>query len=233
MKKFSLMNNDEIRFGSDDKELTQSKEYEKVMLVIKDLWNCGVVQRGEGYCYAMSDMMYNLLALQGIESKLVECTLTVINNNPPSLHLVGHSGQAHEDVNEMNSHVVCVTTNTDIPILIDLSIGHLIPGIPFICERLNDDSAGKLANYTILNSVWNYSQKESYSLRLPRIHQQSILERIHLDKKIESNFKTINKIMVIIAFITSINFIRGGADYYQKYINKTNGFGPVQKTLVK
>lgn len=133
----------------------------------------------------------------------------------------------------MNSHVVCVTTNTDIPILIDLSIGHLIPGIPFICERLNDDSAGKLANYTILNSVWNYSQKESYSLRLPRIHQQSILERIHLDKKIESNFKTINKIMVIIAFITSINFIRGGADYYQKYINKTNGFGPVQKTLVK
>jgi hypothetical protein len=226
-------NDDNLRYETEDPSLRNSKDYEKVLKIIQDIWTCGVVERGYGYCYAMSDLIHNLLLIDGIESKLVECNLMCVNRDPPSLHLVGYDGQSDykEGLDMMNNHVVCVTTNTEYPMLIDLSIGNLIPNIPFICERLNQTSPGKLGIYDFGNSIWTYDQRDSSGFKVARIHQQNMLDRIKLDLITDKKFKRINLILTGIIIVTALNFLRGGADYYQKYINRGNGFGPNQIEL--
>ena len=68
---------------------------------------------------------------------------------------------------------------------------------------------------------------------MPGLHQQSILERIETDLKVESRIcenekqiKLIQRIAIAVLCVSSINLIRGSYDHYQKYVVKDNGFGP-------
>lgn len=226
-------NNTEIqmRWTTDDETLLSDEEYLKTITVIHDLWNSGIVQRGNGHCYSMSDIISKLLKLNGIDCYLEECSLMIIRKNPPELHLVGYPGSDLENaLEEIRTHVVCIT-KTKYPLLIDLSISHFIEGIPYVCERIVDSNAVEIANFEFESSFFKYSRRSH--TQVPLLHQQSIIDRIQTDRKIFANIDRITKVMIGVAIITSINFIRGGADYYQKYINKSNGFGPVHKTLVK
>ena len=222
----------ELQYESLDDELKNTLDYQKVMGIINGLWQGGTIKRAPGYCLSVSDMMLKLLHTQGIKSRLAECSVTVITQDPPTISMIGHDGVSTGMKDEMDNHIV-VITDTEIPMLIDLSVFHFseLTNKPFIVEKLSPSETCGLSEYKFENSRWMYEEK--IDSKVPYLHQQSILDRINLDRKIESNFKLLNKVMIGIAIITSINFIRGSADYYQKYINKTNGFGPVHKTLVK
>lgn len=213
-----------IRLETTNKELLESQEYKSVMEVVGMLYHNGILTRSAGFCLSTSDMLLKLLDAKGISSSLQECSLTVSINNPPALSLVGHDGFTKhlQDYQGLDSHIV-VVTNTEIPMLIDLSIGIYDPNIPYICEPLNPTDKASLSQYTFHNSTWYYESK-GYS-KLPKLHQQSILERIKTDKIIFKKISFINKLLIGLFVISSLNFIRGGADYYIKYINTNNGFG--------
>lgn len=220
-----------MRWTTDDEILLQDKDYQIIITIIHDLWNSDIIQRGSGQCYSMSDIVSKLLKLNGIDCYLEECSLMILKKDPPELHLVGYPGADQKNsIETVQTHVVCIT-KTKNPILIDLSISHFIEGIPYICERIVGDNNVEISNFEFSNSHFKYSRRSH--TQVPLLHQQSIVDRILTDRKIFSSIDKITKVLIGVAIITSLNFIRGIYDFNQKYIIKDNGFGPSEKLLTK
>jgi hypothetical protein len=225
------MNTDNTRWTTTDEALLSDPDYQKVITIIHELWNSGIIQRGNGHCYSMSDIISKLLKLNGIDCYLEECSLMILQKNPPELHLVGYPGTDVADpLDEIVTHVVCIT-KTDKPLLIDLSISNFIEGIPYVCEKITLSNEVEISNFEFDNCFFKYSRRSH--VQVPLLHQQSIIDRIKTDRKIFSDISKINKILITLFVISSLNFIRGGVDFYQKYINQSNGFGPEPKTSIK
>lgn len=215
-------------FLSSDMDLNNTKEYQEIISVVDELHRYGVLQRTSGNCVAISDIIFKLLKSRGIECKLVECSLLIFHKSTNSINFVGYEDN-QSPTSKISSHVVCVT-KTPIPILIDLSVPFASSEKPYIIEKVNG-TGQNFAEYKFGDTEWFYSEK-SYS-HLPNLHQQSIVDRIETDLKIESRIqsnenqiKMIQRIVTIILCVSSLNLIRGAYDHYQKYIVKDNGFGP-------
>jgi hypothetical protein len=214
------------------KKLQETDYYIKIQDVINQLNNMGLLDRGVGYCFSMSDILLKLLYKNGIDAELVECSLMVVLKDPPGMHLVGYNGfsQINNYVDEMENHVVCVT-KTPIPILIDASLKHVDPNVPYVCIPITGKELHtNIAEYDFGTSIWTYEKKEKSEL--PGLHQKSILDRINKDRKIDTDIKLMQKVVISIAIISTLNLIRGSYDFYQKYINQNNNFGP-SKQLVQ
>lgn len=212
-------------FFTKDKELFKNKDYITVMQLIKHLWETGVIIRGSGFCFSMCDIVKKMLKVEGISCKLVECDLMICNKNRPSLSLIGLDHHTDSSYESINSHVVCIT-ETEIPMIIDLSLFHFrdLSERPFICERICEGNGSTLAYLDLDGITWEYNVKQNPIL--PELHQQSILDRIKTDSKIFNRINYINKLLIFLFILTSLNFVRGVFDFSQKYLIKDNGFGP-------
>jgi hypothetical protein len=217
----------QFRVTTTDTELAQTKDYQTVMTQINLLYNSGVVARGSGFCLSMSEMIRTLLVQQGISSRLVECKLTVMSKNPPRLSLIGHdnlTGNTINDIRQMDVHVVCIT-DTEIPMLIDLSIAELRPEhTPYICERAPSLESPAIAEYQWSDTTWVYQTKPVS--QLPKMHQESIVDRFLTDRKIFRTLRTMTILLAIALVIGTGNAVRGAYDFYQVYIDETNYWGP-------
>lgn len=223
-----LTYNDKSKFLTTDIELSEMDEYKEIICVVEELHKFGVLQRTSGNCVAISDIISKLLKSRDIDCRLVECSLLIVNKSTNAINFVGYE-ENQAPSSQISSHVVCVT-KTKIPILIDLSVPFVSSEKPYIIERVNG-SGENFAEYKFSDTEWYYSEK-TYS-HLPNLHQQSIVDRIETDIKIESRIKsnekqikTIQRIVIAVLCISSLNFIRGMYDHYQKYVVKDNGFGP-------
>lgn len=215
------------QFTTKDQELFNSPDYQTILAVIKELWDGGVIHRGAGFCYSMADLTKILLAQKGIKSRMVECKVTVMSTEQPSLILIGHDGLLYQgnskDPSQMDTHVILIT-DTAIPMVIDTSIAHIRADIPYIVERAVSTSSEVIATVGFGTSTWTYYCKESVSV--PKIHQQNILERIKTDQEVKNNLKWLKILIVVALTVSSLNFIRGSYDFYQVYIDNTNYWGP-------
>ena len=208
-------------------DVKQSDYYLKVKTVIDNLYESGLVSSGSGYCFSMSDIVHKLLYREGIKSKLVECSLMVTLKDPPGLYLMGYSGfheNNYDPETRMENHIVCIT-ETEVPILIDTSISHIDKKIKYICHPIiKKEEHTNLCEFNFDTSVWMYQQKPESEL--PILHQKSIIDRINTDNKFKSQISFIQKFMIVLLGVSSLNFIRGTYDFYQTYVNKTNSWGP-------
>jgi len=215
------------QFLTTDEELLASKDYQKIFNLLENFWNLGIIQRGSGFCLSVSDTLNKVLKANGISSNLVECELIITTDSPPSINMVGQDYNPVTSDLQINCHVVCVT-NTKIPMLIDISIADYgeTTGVPFVLERLSPAEEADLSLIKYKKASYFYSKK--LTSILPDMHQKSILDRINTDKKIFSDISKVYLILYILVGISSINFIRGSYDFYQKYINQDNNFGPTK-----
>jgi hypothetical protein len=213
-----------------DQELLADDDYKVIINLIENFWNLGIIQRGAGFCLSVADTLNKVLKTKGIDSELVECELVITTENPPTINMVGQDYNPVISEKQINCHVVCVT-KTKIPMLIDISVADYenLTGVVFVCERLQPSEEADLCKATYPNCSYFYSKK--LNSILPDIHQKSIVDRIKTDKKIFSDLSRLYLLLYVAIGISSLNFIRGGYDFYAKYINKTNGFGP-QKTII-
>ena len=210
-------------------------EYFKVIKgVIDNLKISGMLEAGSGYCLSMSDIIQKLLYKEGIKSQLVECSLMVTLKDPPGLFLMGYPGfnQNNYDKEKMlSTHVICIT-ETEIPILIDLSIGHIDKKIPYICSPIMANyEYANISEYDFETSTWTYTKKPETEIELPKLHQKSILDRIKLDGQIQRQIGIVQKLVVIALTISSLNFVRGAYDFYQTYVNPYSNWGPPKNSL--
>jgi hypothetical protein len=213
------------RFRTEDTKLALTKDYRTVMEIVDTLWQGRVIERGGGFCLSMADMIRTLLLQKGIKSRLVECKLTVMSRNPPALTLIGHDNLIDRtgDINEMDVHVVCVT-DTEIPMLIDLSIMHLRANTPYVVERAQFQDDHTLAEYRWGEDLWTYQLKPVS--QLPQIYQQSIVDRMQTDRRVFKSIRTISILVSAALLFSGTNMIRGAYDFYQTYIESANTWGP-------
>lgn len=212
--------------------VVKTEYFKTIKGVIDNLKNSGMLEAGSGYCVSMSDIAHKLLHKEGIKSHLVECSLMVTLKDPPGLFLMGYPGfnqNNYEKDKMLSTHVVCVT-ETDVPVLVDLSVSHIDKNIPYICTPLlrNYDHAN-LAEYDFETSTWTYTKKPDTEIELPKLHQRSIMDRIKLDNQIQQQITFIRNFLFVLLAVSGLNLIRGTYDFYQTFVNPNNDWGPSYK----
>lgn len=214
---FSARNAVKSFIATSSEKLKTTKDYETVTKLISRLIESGVVFMGQGYCISMSDILYTLLMQHDIKCRMVECQLAITHKKDDAIWLIGFDNQKSGQLkNEVDTHVVIVT-DTEIPMLIDLSISHKLPdGMNAIIDEveLKDNKVIATINHPDVSLI--YQEREKF--KLPLLHQTSIVDRIKTDKKI---FKDIRVLMALVVFaitVSSLNLIRGTYDFYKTHM---------------
>lgn len=195
--------------------------------LIENLNQQGILARGAGYCFSMSEMLQTMLTQKSIESRIVEVKLTVMSQDPPLYRAIGHDDLSNH--NEIDTHVV-VITETEPPYLIDSSIFHLLQPfkqIPYILAPLDmDDIGGKklILDHEVQESKWLYEEKPNP--KMPAIHQQNLLARMNNDRVVKGQLRWLKVLVSVALVIAVLNTGRGYYDFYQKYIITDNNYGP-------
>jgi len=195
--------------------------------ILDQLNQQGILLRGAGYCFSMSEMLQTMLAQQSIESRIVEVKLTVMSQDPPLYRAIGHDNLNNH--NEIDTHVV-VITETEPPYLVDASIFHLlqpVKNIPYILAPLDLSCTKSLIlDCEIQESKWIYEEKRNP--KLPAVHQKNFLARMNNDRTVKNQLRWLKILVALALIITSLNAGRGFYDFYQKYIVTDNNYGPQQ-----
>lgn len=182
--------------------LESSEEYHKVKDIIQGLIESGLSKMGEGYCISVSDIVFNLLNQSGIKAHLIEVQLSAVDNVNSRSYLVGFNTKFQQNSHTSVSTHVVVVTDTDIPMLIDLSIAHRLPqGYQCIIDKAINEGDKVLCR--VEHSGWSYIyQEKKEGIGIPQLHQISILERISTDKKIFNEMKSL-KVLNVIGIVLS------------------------------
>jgi hypothetical protein len=209
---------------TDDLELREDPSYKRVIEIVKELWDTDVIARAAGYCFSISDMVSTLMRHSGIESEIVECQLMVKRVDPPVMIALGYDHR-RDSPQQITTHVV-VITKTEIPMIIDLSIGNLQPDqVRLIVERANGKN-GTIATLDLGKTTWIYTAKKDQ--KFPHFYQQSIVDRIQTDQRVKREINWLKILIIVAISISSLNAVRGGYDFYQTYLDDGNSWGPAR-----
>jgi hypothetical protein len=201
--------------------MTTDKIKQKIDQVISELDADGLILTGQGYCFAMAEIAQTKLAEAGIQSRLVECQLTMIQKSPPALRLVGHGvmATAPGQNNQFDTHMVCVTETTP-AYLIDLSLGKqlIFPAAEQPSGQIADniDPSGNLRLI--------YRQKETPSF--PPILNQNIVSRIKSDLEMRASVRWLKILVTALLAISTFNAARGLFEAYEVWGHPDNYWGP-------
>jgi hypothetical protein len=210
--------------------------YAKIRSFIETIETTGTLYRSSGHCIGVSDMIKKLLEGVGITSRLVECNLAILINDEEEsvVRFIGYKdGEGINPELESPTHVVCIT-ETEIPFLIDLSIYGMDKKVNFIFYPiLKEFSDHKKNILTVKTKTTTFVYNERKTNTLIDLHEKSIIDRINTDLKLQNKINNINKVIIGLSAFIILNFVRGSYDFYQKYINKTNGFGPITHKVDK
>ncbi len=197
-------------FMTADKACKSDQNYIIICELLTEMVRTGSIFLGSGYCLSMSDMVRTALKHRGIDSKLVDCqaTFTDIKNGPKGNSFIGYSNVMNPG--EIDTHVVVVTSTTP-SYLIDASLSRKLPNNRYaIVEPIKFNSDNQLtlvnASYDDLGLKVTYQQKKVQVAGYH--HQQSIIERIEMDKKIATDIeflKTLNYIGIAMGAFAMIN----------------------------
>jgi len=203
-----------------DIELTQDsrlKSLKEFQVIKKHLENYDAqsLLRMAGNCIAACDIITILLHQNNIESVTVECQAVVrfFDGKKENYNFIGYDGVSSP--NNVDTHVV-VLTKTDPPILIDISLTHLLPfDHPFIVE-IADGENDLLGEYKIGNYTVTYQNKKS--IKLPTLHQKTILEKIKNDLTIKNKIHFLTYFLIIVLALSISNLILNFTLLYLKLI---------------
>jgi len=127
-----------------DIALLEDKDYLRVNAALYLLIDSDFHTKYTGKCIDASRMVMAILAQNGIKSHLQQCcALLTKDDKVKQLHAIGF----YEDYKEgqIDTHYITIT-ETDTPLLIDMSIGQLLPnGEKIILERAENEMV--LGNY--------------------------------------------------------------------------------------
>jgi len=200
-----------------DVELSKTKDYKICLDAIEYLRLSGMVEHAAGNCIAMSDLIQHTLREFNISSRMVECKLVMAAKDQGKITEFKYMGFNGTSLNSkfVDTHVVIVT-ETDIPMIIDLSISHMLTnGRTWIVERLVSDEPEILTKIDLPECTITYSHKKT--IRLLGLHQTTLVERVEQELQTRKKLTTIQKIMIVLGIITVINFALNTSILVLKY----------------
>ncbi len=188
-----------------DSAVEKTQTYKKIKESIELLFKSSGHQFFYGNCVSSCDILQNVLSQIGIKSKIVECQAIAIrqNSNEKNFFFVGYDGNA--SLGQIDTHTIVIVED-EIPLLIDISIGHIfLPENKIVLERLNSNKPGVIAEYQFGDYTLTY--KEKLNIKLPAIHQKNLLQRIISDQNLEKTVKTLKMFIICAVSLGLINFI--------------------------
>lgn len=180
-------------------------EYEKIVAMLERLSSSDVVKRLHGNCISAADIIQNMLSFYGVESTIMECQAFVVKENKEikDFCFVGFNNIGINP-NSVDTHVI-VITKTDPPVLIDGSLGYLLPPNEEIFIReVNSLDPDLIGQYQMDDITVTYHPKKN--IKLPSLHQKNLMERLGEDKKIAEKLKFLQIIVIVAASMSLINF---------------------------
>lgn len=191
---------------TNDKELIKCKNYVIIQDVLNTLTKSEGMHSFFGNCVASADILQTMLARSGISSKILECQVSIVSSDADggkNFLFVGYDNYSYPG--QIDTHTV-VITEEEHPILIDLSLGHVLPqNKPIIIERVNGIEPGVIADYTINNTRVTYSEKKN--LRLAQIHQKNLLQRLVTEQNTQKTLKFLKTLIICAISLGLVNFV--------------------------
>ena len=206
------MENIKFQFLTSNNETKSHKDYQKISDLLNDMIHSDAIALGAGFCVSLCSMVKLGLKQRGIESRMIECQLTLSYKSQEKITtgFIGFSDVRQPG--EIDTHIVIVT-ETDPPFLIDPSISHRLPNqFPAIVEPISNLKNKELIllDQDFVDAKLHIIYQEKIKQTLPQSHQMSILDRIKTDKKITDDIrylKTLNIVGIIISIFALLNVI--------------------------
>jgi hypothetical protein len=176
----------DISVAKDDK-VRKSPQFHKIIELLNKLEQGGILGRLSGNCVTASDMVQTMLAQVGIESEVVECQACIYRQGEAvEFFFIGYDDTAF--AGQVDTHLI-VVTKTQLPVLIDVSIGHLLPNEhPYIVEAVqNTTDPNTISEYEYSNFKITYQKKKN--IRVPHLHQKTLLSRFADETKTKAMLK--------------------------------------------
>jgi hypothetical protein len=207
---FSISAKSQSAIITHDEALKETKDYKDVTDILNKLISTGLTKMGEGYCISVSDIVYNLLSQNKIKCHLAEVQLSVVNKITTETHMIGYETTYQQNSAQRVSTHVVVITDTEIPMLIDMSIAHRLPaGYQAVVAKAEDFGSKVLTTFDFKDYGFIYQEKKE-GISVPSLHQVSILDRIATDQKIFQeikHLKTLNYIGISVSIFALINVV--------------------------
>lgn len=185
-------------------QLMKTPEYFRIRELIEKTQKTLIGDALPGNCISTAQVFQSLLSEIGINSMIVEVQLVITRNGEQREFLfVGYDNGAF--AGQIDTHVVLITS-TPQPMLIDLSLGHVLPRdqnyVLDILDTQKNESV--LAEYHIQNLHLVYSKKTVP--RLSTIHDKTLVQRIMDDITLRRDLRTIRTVVFIAIGIGITNF---------------------------
>lgn len=187
-----------------DSELLKSPRYHKIKDIVKKLSQVTSPEQFAGNCISTADIVQHLVSHAGIKCKIVECQVCMIRNDGETQDFlfIGFDGRSYPG--QIDTHTVVITEDEE-PLLIDLSLGHVMPkDKPFIVEKLNGSKPGVIAEFNIGNINITYTEKKN--IRLPAVHQKTLLQRLVTEQEMTKNISKLKIFVICAVSLGLINF---------------------------
>jgi hypothetical protein len=189
----------------------------RITKIVEELRASGILPRLSGQCLASSDIVQNMLDDNGIQAKIVECKLSIYTRSADgndSVHLVGYDCVANNSPMHVDTHAVVVTVD-ERPILIDLSIGELLPqGHGYVLDYVDSLDPDVIAKYAYGETTLTYRPKSR--TRFPPLHQKTLLERIRSEMSLRNTLQLMKILVTAGLALSGINFFLNVTNLYLK-----------------
>jgi hypothetical protein len=204
------MNNTTITL---DSEVLKDPQYHKIKEILQKLKDGGVLNSMAGNCISSSEILQHLLSQVGIPSKIVECQACLIRSGVSQANDIMFIGYDNSNYSgQIDTHAV-VITETDLPLIIDLSLGQLLPNDhPYIIERVNGTKPEEIAQINVGNINITYFIKKH--IRLHQLHQKTLLERMTETENLRRRFKLLEKLVYGLLCLVVVNTLLNTAQVY-------------------
>ena len=180
-------------------------EKDKIVQMLERLSASGIVDRFKGNCISASDIIQNMLSFYGVNSKIIECQVFVVkdNNEIKDFRFIGFNDIGFSQ-NTVDTHVV-VVTETNPPVLIDGSLGHLLPNNEHLMLReLDSKDPTCIGTFNIGDVTLTYQNKKN--LKLPNLHQKTLVERLKSDGAVATKITFLTRAVIALGAFSLVNF---------------------------
>jgi hypothetical protein len=201
---------------TNDPGLLRTPQYHKIKECIDSLSRTGDSRSFAGNCVATCDIFQTLLSQLGIACKIMECQVCITKevDGNKNYMFVGYDNYSYPG--QIDTHTIVVTEG-DTQIIIDLSLGHLLPpNKQYIIERVttskkdlsseHKENVGKdvFAEFDFGSCGLTYYEKKN--LRLPSIHQKNLIQRIVNEQNVEKSLEALKLFIIAALGLALINF---------------------------
>lgn len=181
-------------------------DYKTICKVIERVEKLGLVQRGATHCMSVCDILQKILSTYHIKSHLVEVKLIIMHKGTEKFYPLGFIEDGGKS-NGVDTHVV-LFTETNIPYIIDATIMARLPQ-PYrvVVDSADKDSQGY---FNINHEACKLTYEERTDVKLPKLHQEYIIERMEFNKKIQDDIsflKKLNYIGITVSLFALLNVL--------------------------